>query len=79
MANLTSHGDVRRWLESVLGKDCIPDYRLTKEGLDRLERLRNKCEEAAHVESRLRALKEHGIVELEAEARRLVSIIERSG
>lgn len=79
MATNSSHVDVRRWLESVLGKDCIPDYQLTKGGLDRLERLRKKCEESAYMEARLRALKEHDVVELEAEARRVVSIIERSG
>ena len=79
MATNSSHVDVRRLLESVLGKDCIPDYQLTKGGLDRLERLRKKCEESAYMEARLRALKEHDVVELEAEARRVVSIIERSG
>lgn len=79
MAANSSHGDARRWLESVLGKDCIPDYQLTKGGLDKLERLRKKCEEAAHMEARLTVLKENDIVELTAEARRVVSIIERSG
>ena len=79
MATNSSHGDARRWLENILGKDCIPDFQLTKGGLAKLEKLRRKCEEAAHEEARLRILKENDIVELEAEARRVVRSIERSG
>ena len=75
----SSHGDARRWLEHVLGEDGVPDYQITKVSLELLERLRRKCGEAAHMESRLRLLKELDIVELEAETKRVVNIIERSG
>ena len=79
MAASSTHSDVRRWLESILGKNCIPDFQLTKGGLNNLERLRKKCDEASHIDSKLRGLKEKNIIELEAEVKRTVSLIERSG
>ena len=44
-----------------------------------MERLRKKCDEASHIDSKLRGLKEKNIIELEAEVKRTVSLIERSG
>ena len=44
-----------------------------------MERLRKKCDEASHIDSKLRGLKEKNIIELEAEVKRTVCLIERSG
>ena len=44
-----------------------------------MERLRKKCDEASHIDLKLRGLKEKNIIELEAEVKRTVSLIERSG
>ena len=44
-----------------------------------MERLRKKCDEASHVDSKLRVIKEKTIVELEAEVKRTVCVIKRSG
>jgi PP-loop superfamily ATP-utilizing enzyme len=75
----SSHGEVRRWLESVLGKDNIPDYQINKESLEKLNQLRQLNRELTDREARIREQKEREIREVNGETMRIKGVMQRAG